>query len=119
MREASAQASILSRLPGVDYLQIALIIVVALAVVSIGSGAGRSRDELLRKRLAVIDRKLDAILDHLDVEVPQPYLQQVEDLVREDQPIKAVKAYRDATGASLLEAKEAVDRIAGRAGRDQ
>jgi ribosomal protein L7/L12 len=54
------------------------------------------------------------VLDHLGVEVSEPHLKQVEALLRRGKTIEAIKAYREATGAGLREAKEAVDRLSGR-----
>lgn len=66
------------------------------------------------RRLEQLERKLDAILDHLGIEVAGPDLGRVNELLREGKTIPAIKAYREATGAGLKEAKEAVDELAGR-----
>lgn len=66
------------------------------------------------RRLALVERKLDAVLDHLGVEVPEPHMEQVAALLGQGKTIQAIKAYREATGADLREAKEAVDRLGGR-----
>jgi ribosomal protein L7/L12 len=78
------------------------------------SAAGRRETERHRARLALIERKLDAALDALGVEVSEPHLQRVEALLGQGKTIQAIKAYREATGAGLREAKEAVDRLSGR-----
>jgi ribosomal protein L7/L12 len=54
------------------------------------------------------------MLDHLGVEVSEPHLKQVEALLGQGKTIEAIKVYREATGAGLREAKEAVDRLSGR-----
>jgi ribosomal protein L7/L12 len=66
------------------------------------------------RRLALVERKLDAVLDHLGVEVPEPHMEQVAALLGQGKTIQAIKAYREATGADLREAKEAVDQLGGR-----
>ena len=76
------------------------------------SAGGRPKRRQVR--LALIERKLDAVLDHLGVEVPEPHLQQVEALLRRGKTIEAIKACREATGAGIREAKEAVDRLSPR-----
>jgi ribosomal protein L7/L12 len=89
-------------------------VVVILVLVVVTSSAGRRETERRQmRRLALVERKLDAVLDHLGVEVPEPHLQRVEALVGQGKTIQAIKAYREATGADLREAKEAVDRLAG------
>lgn len=65
-------------------------------------------------RLAAIERKLQAVLDHLGIEEVEPTYPEVLDHVRRGETVKAVKAYRERTGAGLVEAKRAVDRLAGR-----
>lgn len=89
-------------------------IAVGLALVAASASVGRRETERRQVRLALIERKLDAVLDHLGVEVPEPHLQQVEALLGRGKTIEAIKAYREATGAGLREAKEAVDRLSGR-----
>jgi ribosomal protein L7/L12 len=75
-------------------------------------GGSSPQPERHRVRLARVERKLDALLDHLGVEVPEPHLLQVETMLRQGKNVQAIKAYREATGAGLREAKEAVDRMA-------
>jgi hypothetical protein len=78
----------------------------------------RRRDEAERtgRRLAAIERKLQLVIDHLGIAEPQPAMP---DVVREldaGRKIQAIKAYRDATGAGLKEAKDAVDEMARQRG---
>jgi len=99
----------------VDYAFVGLAIAGVLLLVTGSAIAGRREAERkLMRRLALVERKLDAVLDQLGVEVPEPHLREVEDLLRRGKTIQAVKAYREATGAGLREAKEEVDRLAGR-----
>lgn len=97
-----------------DYTLLGLGIAV-IALVAVTASAGRREAERRQiRRLALVERKLDAVLDHLGVDVPEPHLEQVEVLLGQGKTIQAIKAYREATGADLREAKEAVDRIGGR-----
>ena len=72
------------------------------------------------ERLVRIERKLDLILDHLglaydDAAYTSPLPKDVCRLADEGQKIAAIKAHREATGSSLLDAKNAVeDYMAGR-----
>jgi ribosomal protein L7/L12 len=100
--------------PGVDYTLIWLGPAVILVLVAASASVSRRETERRHVRLALIERKLDAVLDHLGVEVPEPHLQEVEALLRRGKTIEAIKAYREATGAGLREAKEAVDRLSAR-----
>ncbi|MEV0689308.1 hypothetical protein [Streptomyces sp. NPDC050388] len=63
------------------------------------------------RRAARLERKLDLVLEHLDLHEEVPHREEIVALVREGKRIQAVKAYREATGAGLAEAKEAVDRL--------
>jgi ribosomal protein L7/L12 len=67
----------------------------------------------LDRRIARIERKLDAAMDHLGIVVAEPELGQVNALLVQGKKVQAIKAYRDSTGAGLKEAKDAVERLAG------
>ena len=63
--------------------------------------------------LARIERKLDLVMQHLEIRDyaptgPDP-LAQVRDLARRGRKIEAIKAYRELTGVGLREAKDAVE----------
>jgi len=98
----------------VDYTLIWLGPAVILVLVAASASVSRRETERRHVRLALIERKLDALLDHLGVEVPEPHLAEVETMLRQGKTVQAIKAYREATGAGLREAKEAVDRLGGR-----
>lgn len=72
----------------------------------------RSLEPSLEARLARVERKLDAICDHLGLEVERypGVSEQVADALRRGRKIEAIKRYREETGASLRDAKDAVDR---------
>jgi ribosomal protein L7/L12 len=97
----------------VDYTIIGLVVAIALGLVVTGVAAGRRETERQMRRLALVERKLDAVLDHLGIEVSQRHLEQVEALVAQGKTVQAIRAYREATGADLLEAKQTVDRLGG------
>ncbi|MFI1763566.1 ribosomal protein L7/L12 [Streptomyces sp. NPDC020800] len=63
------------------------------------------------ERLARVERKLDLIIQHMDLREELPRMDEVNALVREGKKIQAIKVYREATGAGLREAKEAVERL--------
>lgn len=69
-------------------------------------------------RLASIEKKLQVIMEHLDIAEPEPHLPEVIANLEEGQKIQAIKAYRDATGSGLAEAKQAVEQIARARGLD-
>ncbi|MGC4857427.1 ribosomal protein L7/L12 [Micromonospora sp. DT4] len=67
--------------------------------------------------LAVVERKLDLIMAHLDIreaelEAPGAILQGL----LAGRKIQAIKAYREATGVGLRKAKEAVELLARQRG---
>jgi ribosomal protein L7/L12 len=61
-------------------------------------------------QLTRIERKLDLVLQHLGVQMPDDELEEVRSLMAAGQKIEAIKAYRRITGAGLAEAKNAVER---------
>ncbi|MET7988429.1 MULTISPECIES: ribosomal protein L7/L12 [unclassified Streptomyces] len=64
------------------------------------------------RRIAHVEQQLGLILDRLSIREEPPHLPEVIALVRDGKKIQAIKAYRDATGAGLKEAKDAVDGMA-------
>ncbi|WP_043494609.1 hypothetical protein [Streptomyces viridosporus] len=71
----------------------------------------RSRIAAADRRVARVERKLDLVLEHLGLREEIPRLDEIVALVREGKTVQAVKVYREATGADLVEAKQAVDRL--------
>jgi len=74
------------------------------------------------QRLARSERKLDAIIAHLQIEAElySPIDSRIEEFVRAGKIIDAVKAYREVNqGASLREAKLAVDDLKARLNAEQ
>lgn len=61
--------------------------------------------------------KLDLILEHLGLALPDDCKRSdaCRELAERGEKIAAIKAYREATGASLREAKEAIESYMGRA----
>ncbi|MET7423540.1 hypothetical protein [Dactylosporangium sp. NPDC005555] len=94
----------------------AVLLPFVLVVLVAGSGRRAAADHHAR-RLAEIERKLDLVMDHLGIREPEP---RVPDAVLREllagRRIQAIKEMRAATGASLREAKDAVDLIAQRHG---
>ena len=76
--------------------------------------AGSDDQAAVERRLAAIERKVDAAMAHLGIADEEPTYPEVEALVRQGRQIQAVKAYRERTGAGLAEAKRAVDAMAAR-----
>ncbi|GAB3973161.1 ribosomal protein L7/L12 [Plantactinospora veratri] len=79
------------------------------------SSAGRRQRETAA-RLRRVEAKLDVVMGHLGLALPEPALPEVLAQLERGQKIAAVKAYREATGEGLREAKEAVDRLAAERG---
>ncbi len=66
----------------------------------------------MNNRLARIERKLTALLHHHNVDITQgrPVSERVKEIARDPQrKIEAIKVYREETGSSLVEAKDAVE----------
>ncbi len=66
----------------------------------------------LERRLARMERSLDAVLAGTGVRPPDAEFGPVAKYLVEGKKIRAIKAYREQSGAGLKEAKDAVDRIA-------
>jgi len=69
-----------------------------------------SNDGAMNARLARLERKVDLLLAHMQVEAPGDDLDVGRDLMAAGDKIAAIKAYRERTGAGLAEAKRAVER---------
>ncbi|MEN3611719.1 hypothetical protein AAH979_19440 [Plantactinospora sp. ZYX-F-223] len=85
-----------------------------LVLTEMSSAARRQRETTARLRR--VETKLDLVLGHLGLALPEPALPQVVAHLERGEKIAAVKAYREATGDGLREAKEAVDRLAAQRG---
>ena len=88
------------------------LVLLALAVVllllgSVGNREGRD----VQYRLRRLEAKVDALLAHAGVAVTGPELVAVQEHLARGEKIAAVRAYREATGAGLADAKHAVDRL--------
>ncbi|MFF7854470.1 ribosomal protein L7/L12 [Streptomyces sp. NPDC007904] len=89
-----------------DIALLFLTVVVLLGILTVQSGLSRTD-----RRIARVERRLDQVLAHLGIDEDLPRRDEIERLVREGRKVQAVKVYREATGAGLVEAKEAVDRL--------
>lgn len=101
-----------------DPTLIATLVGVAVLVLLLALAGRGGSTRQLERRLDRLERKVDLLLQHLDV--PQPGLdlgpdiavdQDVVALARAGRKIEAIKRYREITGVGLKEAKDAVERI--------
>jgi len=90
-----------------DILGFSLLVLLVL----FGIGSIENRISRTDRRVARIEHKLDLILGHLGLTAPEPWSDEVNALVRDGKKIQAIKVYREATGAGLKEAKEAVEKL--------
>lgn len=96
-----------------DLLFVFLPLAVVIVLLAFQPGRSASREKM---RLAAIERKLQLVMDHLGIVEPEPDMPEVVRALEHDHKIAAVKAYREATGASLSDAKNAVDAMAKQRG---
>lgn len=90
-------------------MDIAILFLTCLVIAGVMTvQTGLSRAE---RRAARIERKLDLVLGHLGLEEEIPRKDEIIGLVREGKQVQAIKLYRESTGADLVEAKQAVDRM--------
>ncbi|KIR65735.1 MULTISPECIES: hypothetical protein [Micromonospora] len=95
-------------------MEIALIVLtIGVVLLLAGQLAGPRRDRVTEARLAEIDRRLQLVMDHLGVVDRRPEPPGVREYLARGQKIQAIKAYREATGADLRTAKEAVEAMMG------
>jgi ribosomal protein L7/L12 len=93
-----------------DPWEATLLVIATVGSVAAAAGAWFQEKRTSTARLAAIHRKLDLLMDHLDIAVPEE--QEVVRHLENGRTVEAVRAYRKQTGMSLVEAKQAVDRIA-------
>ena len=92
----------------IDLISLAVL----LAVLVIGSEI-LTRLKRLDARTRLTQRRLELALSALDVDADdEPHVKAARDLIAQDRRIQAIKLWRDATGSSLADAKQAVDRLA-------
>ncbi|WP_262284470.1 hypothetical protein [Micromonospora sp. MA102] len=90
------------------------ILLVAVLLLLAGQLAAGRRPGPEEYRLAEIERRLDLVMRHLGVTDPGRQLPEVHAHLGRGEKIKAIAAYRRATGADLRTAKAAVEALAGR-----
>ena len=97
---------------GTQVVLLVLVVGLLLLLASTVTSSAQRRQQRTDARLAVLERKLDAIVEHLGVVVPEPRYPEVERLLADGQRVAAIKRYRELTGAGLVAAKDAVDELA-------
>jgi ribosomal protein L7/L12 len=66
----------------------------------------------LQYQIKRVEEKIDLLLRHAGITMPiDPLTTQVQELLRTNQKIQAIKLYRQATGAGLKDAKEWIEAI--------
>jgi ribosomal protein L7/L12 len=102
-----------------DSWAVVVVVVAVVGSVMLFAGTWIQERRSGAARLTSIQRKLDLVMDHLGIADAAPERSDVVRHLEDGQPVEAVRAYRRQTGASLLEAKQAVDRIARERGLAQ
>ncbi len=91
----------------VTVLMIAVVLLLAAQSSTGRTGRGTAH------RLAEIERRLQLVMNHLGVVDERPAAPGVREHLARGDKIKAIKAYRQATGVDLRTAKEAVEAMMG------
>ena len=97
---------------GKNMSEIELIGLVSFALVT-GFIVGRSSMEVAKNNGSILNRKLDAVIEHLGISF-DPYKNipsRITDELNSGNRIKAIKLYRQFSGEGLKEAKKAIDTI--------
>jgi Uri superfamily endonuclease len=74
-------------------------------------GSIETRVRRIDRRTARVEWKVDLLLEQLGVQDVDPAQDRVGALLRQGKKIQAIKLYREITGADLVEAKNAVERM--------
>jgi ribosomal protein L7/L12 len=90
--------------------EVTLLIIATIGSIAAAAGAWFQERRGSAARMAALNRKLDLVMAHLGIASPEE--PEVLHHLANGRTIEAVRAYREQTGATLLEAKQAVDRIA-------
>lgn len=90
--------------------EVVLLVIATIGSIAAAAGAWFQDRRSSAARLAAMQRKLDLVMGHLGIAAPEE--SEVVRHLENGRPVDAVRAYREQTGASLVEAKQAVDRIA-------
>ncbi|MET8908596.1 hypothetical protein [Micromonospora sp. NPDC004551] len=90
------------------------ILLIAVLLLLLAQLAGSRRPGSEEYRLAEIERRLDLVMTHLGVTDPGRQLPEVHAHLARGEKVKAIAAYRRATGADLRTAKATVETLAGR-----
>jgi hypothetical protein len=87
---------------------------IGLLMIMVGNVLSAQNRERSRtnRRLADIERKVDAIITHLGVVVREPEQPEVRRLLQQGKKIQAIKLYREQSGTDLATAKHFVDDLA-------
>ena len=74
----------------------------------------------LQMKVAELERKLDFVMKHLDLELPadpqSPWMAEVTRLLRQGNRLEAINLYRQQTGGNLKAARDAVEELAQQLG---
>jgi ribosomal protein L7/L12 len=87
---------------------------IGLLMIMVGNVLSAQNRERARtnRRLADIERKVDAIITHLGVVVREPDQPEVRRLIQQGRKIQAIKLARERSGTDLATAKRFVDDLA-------
>ena len=90
--------------------EVTLLVIATIGSVAAAAGAWFQERRSSAVQLAAVQRKLDLVMGHLGIAAPEDA--EVVRHLENGRTIEAVRTYRKQTGLSLVEAKQAVDRIA-------
>ncbi|RQX01898.1 hypothetical protein [Micromonospora inaquosa] len=87
-----------------------MLVIATIGSIAAATGAWFQEKRSSAAQLGALQRKLDLVMDHLGIAAPVE--SEVVRHLESGRTVQAVRAYRKQTGTSLVEAKQAVDRIA-------
>lgn len=92
---------------------VTLLLVAAVLLLVLAQAPANRQAARTAYRLAELERRLTLVMDHLGVVDRDPVPAEVRAHLARGDRIKAIAAYRKATGADLRSAKAVVDAVAG------
>ncbi|GAA2896479.1 hypothetical protein Acy02nite_61290 [Actinoplanes cyaneus] len=95
-----------------DSWEAALLVIATIGSLAAAAGAWVQERRSSTVQLEAVQRKLDLIIEHLGIAAPGEA--EVIEHLEQGRTVEAIRTYRKQNGVGLVEAKQAVDRMADR-----
>lgn len=92
-------------------LSVPIFVLISVAITMIAATFAHNSKSKSSGEMARLDRKLNRILEHLGLDVLEPFETEIWNISQTQGKIAAIKEYRERTGAGLAQAKADVEAI--------